>query len=83
MSNTAGPIYEVTLSVDREIVDAFDDWLANHVQEMLDVPGFLKAESFEIEGLGFQRDRLSQQAYTTLEPGSPLGLLQQGRRPCR
>ncbi len=49
MSNTAGPIYEVTLSVDREIVDAFDDWLANHVQEMLDVPGFLKAESFEIE----------------------------------
>ncbi len=49
MSNTAGPIYEVPLSVDREIVDAFDDWLANHVQEMLDVPGFLKAESFEIE----------------------------------
>ena len=49
MSNTAGPIYEVTLSVDHEIVDAFDDWLASHVQEMLAVPGFLKAESFEIE----------------------------------
>ena len=49
MSITAGPIYEVTLSVDREIADAFDDWLANHVQEMLEVPGFLKAESFEIE----------------------------------
>ena len=49
MSNTAGPIYEVTLSVDREIVDAFDEWLANHVREMLEIPGFLKAESFEIE----------------------------------
>lgn len=49
MSNTAGPIYEVTLSIDREIVDAFDDWLSNHVLEMLEVPGFLKAESYEIE----------------------------------
>ena len=49
MSNTAGPIYEVTLSVDREIVDAFDAWLENHVQDMLGVPGFLKAETFELE----------------------------------
>ncbi len=49
MSNTAGPIYEVTFSVDREIVEAFDTWLADHVQEMLDIPGFLKAETFELE----------------------------------
>ena len=49
MSNTAGPIYEVTLSVDREIVEAFDAWLADHVQEMLAIPGFLKAETFELE----------------------------------
>ena len=49
MSNTAGPIYEVTLSVDREIVDAFDAWLEDHVEEMLEIPGFLKAETFEIE----------------------------------
>ena len=49
MSNTAGPIYEVTLSVDREIAEAFDAWLENHVREMLDIPGFLKAETFEIE----------------------------------
>ncbi len=49
MSITAGPIYEVTLSVDREIVEAFDAWLADHVQEMLDIPGFLKAETFELE----------------------------------
>ena len=49
MSDTAGPIYEVTLSVDLEIVDAFDAWLEDHVQDMLDVPGFLKAETFELE----------------------------------
>jgi hypothetical protein len=49
MSHSAGPIYEVTLSVDREIVDAFDHWLEDHVQEMLELPGFLKAETFELE----------------------------------
>lgn len=49
MSNTAGPIYEVTLSVDQEIIDEFDAWLEDHVQEMLDIPGFLKAETFELE----------------------------------
>jgi hypothetical protein len=49
MPHSAGPIYEVTASVDREIADAFDDWLAEHVREMLEIPGFLKAETFEIE----------------------------------
>ncbi len=49
MSHTAGPIYEVTLSVDPQIVAAFDAWLAIHVTEMLEIPGFLKAETFELE----------------------------------
>jgi hypothetical protein len=49
MSYTAGSIYEVTFSVDREIVEAFDAWLAIHVTEMLEIPGFLKAETFELE----------------------------------
>jgi Protein of unknown function (DUF3667)/Domain of unknown function (DUF4286) len=49
MPHTAGPIYEVTQSIDREIVAAFDAWLADHVREMLQVPGFLKAETFELE----------------------------------
>ena len=49
MSNTAGPIYEVTLSIDQEIIDEFDAWLEDHVLEMLDIPGFLKAETFELE----------------------------------
>ena len=49
MPHSVGPIYEVTVSVDREIADAFDAWLAEHVREMLEIPGFLKAETFEIE----------------------------------
>jgi len=49
MPHSVGPIYEVTVSVDREIADAFDAWLAEHVREMLEIPGFLKSEIFEIE----------------------------------
>lgn len=57
MSHTAGPIYEVTLSIDREIVEAFDIWLADHVQEMLELPGFLKADTFELEDDDKERTR--------------------------
>lgn len=49
MAHEAGPIYEDTLSVDKDIVEAFDAWLADHVREMLEVPGFLKAQTFELE----------------------------------
>lgn len=49
MSVTAGPIYEVTVNVDPEIVDAFDAWLEAHTMDMLGLPGFLKAETFELE----------------------------------
>jgi len=49
MSKPAGPIYEVTVSVDREIVDTFDPWLARHVEEMLAYPGFIRADTFTLE----------------------------------
>jgi hypothetical protein len=49
MSKTAGPIYEVTLSVDPEIAEAFDAWLDEHVRKTLELPGVLKAEIFELE----------------------------------
>ena len=47
MANASGPIVEVTWSVDREIVEAFDLWLAQHVQEMLHSPGIAAAEVYE------------------------------------
>ncbi len=49
MSENVGPIYEVTLSVDREIIDEFDAWLAQHVEEMLQIPGFVRASTFAAE----------------------------------
>ena len=49
MKNASGPIYEVTINVDREIVDQFDAWLDDHVQEMLQISGISRAEIFEQE----------------------------------
>ena len=49
MANAPGPIYEVTCSVDREIVEAFDSWLAQHIEEMLQIPGISGAEVYEQE----------------------------------
>jgi len=67
MSHTAGPIYEVTLSVDREIVEAFDIWLADHIQEMLELPGFLKADNFELDDDGEERARRVTHYYLSTE----------------
>ncbi len=49
MTNASGPIVEVTISVDREIVDQFDEWLERHVEEMLQIAGIYRAEVFELE----------------------------------
>jgi hypothetical protein len=49
MTNASGPIYEVTVNVDREIVEQFDSWLAHHVGEMLQLSGISRAEVYEQE----------------------------------
>ena len=49
MASAHGPVYEVALSVDREIAEDFDLWLAEHVREMLRLPGFVSADIFEAE----------------------------------
>jgi hypothetical protein len=67
MSQTAGPIYEVTSSVDREVVDAFDDWLQEHIREMLRLPGFLKSETFELEDDDQERVRRVTHYYLASE----------------
>lgn len=40
-------IYEVNLEIDEEILGQFGKWLKGHIDQMLGVPGFLKAEWFE------------------------------------
>jgi hypothetical protein len=49
MSVNSGLIYEVTLSIESDIVDTFDGWLANHVEEMLAIPGFISANVFALD----------------------------------
>ncbi len=38
-------IYEVNLSVDVDVIERFDDWLHQHTQEMLAIPGFISAST--------------------------------------
>ena len=40
-------VYEVNLDVQASIADAYRAWLPVHVEEMLALPGFLAAETFE------------------------------------
>lgn len=41
-------VYEVNLSVDRELADAYRHWLTGHVQAMLALPGFVDAQRFDV-----------------------------------
>ena len=41
-------VYEVNLSVDWAIADAYRAWLAEHVDAMLALPGFIDATRFDV-----------------------------------
>jgi hypothetical protein len=49
VASATGPVYEVSLSIDREAAADFDEWLASHVREMLELPGFVRAVTFSAE----------------------------------
>ncbi|STX41142.1 Uncharacterised protein [Legionella donaldsonii] len=36
-------VYEVNLSIDKDIFKEYKDWLDEHIQEMLKFPGFINA----------------------------------------
>jgi len=44
----SGVIYEVNLFVQRTIEREYRDWLTVHMQELLALPGFVRAELFEV-----------------------------------
>jgi len=46
MSESTGSIYEVTQSVDPDIIEQFDTWLVEHIDEMLQIPGFASARVY-------------------------------------
>lgn len=47
MRDTFGPVYEVTHHVDPEIIDEFDAWLGPHTEEMLELPGIIRASTYD------------------------------------
>jgi len=46
MPDNFGPVYEVTHTVDPEVIEDFDAWLGQHIDEMLSIPGLSRAASF-------------------------------------
>jgi quinol monooxygenase YgiN len=42
-------IYEVSIQIDAERAADYRAWLANHVRELLALPGFVEARVFEVE----------------------------------
>ena len=41
-------VYEVNLAIDRDIADAYRAWLATHVAEILQLPGFVDARILDV-----------------------------------
>lgn len=64
MKEQSGPIYEVTLSIDREVAGDIDHWLAVHVEEMLLIPGFIRARTFALDD---EQDRVRRVTHYYLE----------------
>jgi hypothetical protein len=64
MREQAGPIYEVTLNIDGEVAGDIDDWLADHIEEMLLIPGFISANVFSLED---DQDRIRRVTHYQLE----------------
>ena len=46
MRDSFGPVYEVTHHVDPEIIEDFDAWLGLHTEEMLELPGIVRASTY-------------------------------------
>jgi hypothetical protein len=44
----SGVVYEVNLDVDAAIADEYRTWLAGHVAEIVALPGFTGARTFEV-----------------------------------
>jgi hypothetical protein len=42
-------IYEVNVFVQRDIENEYRKWLAKHIAEILALPGFIDAQSFDVQ----------------------------------
>ena len=42
-------IYEVNVFVQRDIENEYREWLAKHIEEILALPGFFDAKTFDVQ----------------------------------
>ena len=49
-------VYEVALSVDAAVAEAYAAWLGPHIDDVLAVPGFVSAEWWAVEPAGSPHD---------------------------
>jgi Protein of unknown function (DUF3667)/Domain of unknown function (DUF4286) len=57
MTNDSGVIYEVSLEIEQDVAGEFDAWLAGHIDDMLTIPGFISARTFNLENTDDGRAR--------------------------
>lgn len=69
MKEQTGLIYEVTLSIDRDIAADVDHWLTAHIEEMLLLPGFIHAKTFALDD---EPDRVRRVTHYYLENDAAL-----------
>ena len=51
-------VYEVNLSINKNTVESFKDWLSEHIAEMLSQKGFLGAKVYECEAPPEQNEKV-------------------------
>jgi len=60
-------IYEVTLYIDADIEDEYDEWLDKHIAEMHELPGFVGTEKFSLEFEEPSPERVARVVHYRLE----------------
>ncbi|MCE3043959.1 DUF4286 family protein [Legionella sp. 16cNR16C] len=54
-------IYEVNLAIDSDIYPQYQEWLKKHAEEMVQLPGFIKAKILRPEGSVSGQEKLTVQ----------------------
>ncbi|WP_133139667.1 DUF4286 family protein [Legionella genomosp. 1] len=54
-------IYEVNLAIDSDIYPEYQEWLKKHAEEMIQLPGFIKAKILKPEEAVSSQEKLTVQ----------------------
>ena len=66
-------IYEVNVSVDAAIIDAYQAWLKDHVAQILALPGFIGASVYRVADASAERAAAHHPHWRDGHPPPPSG----------